>query len=108
MVALPLPVRYALRKLGHDMRNARRRRRIPVMLAAERASVSRTTLLKIEKGDPGVSIGLYATLLFVLGLVDRVQDLADPAKDSVGLRLEEERLPRRIRTIRFKPDIGDA
>ena len=54
---LPIPVRRALRKLGHDIRDARRRRRIPASIAAERASISRTTLVKIEKGDPGVAMG---------------------------------------------------
>ena len=60
-VILPLPVRHALRKLGRDIRDARRRRRIPAAIAAQRASISRTTLVKIEKGDPGVAIGIYAS-----------------------------------------------
>ena len=94
---LPIPVRRALRKLGHDIRDARRRRRIPAAIAAQRASISRTTLVKIEKGDPGVAMGLYATVLFVMGMADRIGDLADPRNDSVGLQLEEERLPQRIR-----------
>jgi len=63
---LPLPVRRALRKLGHDLRDARRRRRIPLTIAAQRASISRMTLIKIEKGDAGVALGLYATVLFVM------------------------------------------
>jgi DNA-binding XRE family transcriptional regulator len=96
-VLLPIPVKHALRKLGHDLRDARRRRRIPVAIAAQRASISRTTLVKIEKGDPGVAIGIYATVLFVMGMVERVADLADPKNDSVGLQLEEENLPQRIR-----------
>jgi hypothetical protein len=99
-VALPIPVRHALRKLGHDIRDARRRRRIPVAIAAERASISRTTLVKIEKGDPGVAIGIYATVLFVMGMVERLADLADPKSDAVGLQLEEEHLPQRIRGAR--------
>lgn len=94
---LPLPVIRALRKLGQDIRDARRRRRIPVAVAAERASISKTTWLKVEKGDPGVLAGTYAKVLFVLGLVEKLAQLADPASDSVGLRLEEEQLPRRIR-----------
>jgi hypothetical protein len=49
-VILPVPVRRALRKLGHDLRNARRRRRIPPAIAAERASIGRTTLIKNRKG----------------------------------------------------------
>jgi len=99
-VVLPIPVKRALRKLGHDLRDARRRRRIPLAIAAQRASISRTTLLKIEKGDPGVALGLYSTVLFVMGMVDRLADLADPKSDSVGLQLEEEHLPQRIRSTR--------
>jgi hypothetical protein len=97
---LPLPVTRALRKLGHDIRDARRRRRIPAEIAAQRASISRTTLVKIEKGEPGVAIGNYAIVLFVLGMTERLADLADPKGDTVGLQLEEEQLPQRIRRLR--------
>ncbi|MDP8982166.1 MAG: helix-turn-helix domain-containing protein [Acidobacteriota bacterium] len=93
----PNPVKGVLRKLGHDVRDARRRRRIPVAILAERASISRTTLHKVERGDPGVSLGAFATVLFVLGMADRLGDLADARHDSVGLALEEEHLPHRIR-----------
>ena len=94
---LPIPVRRALRKLGADIRDARRRRRIPTAVMAERAFISRMTLNKVEKGDPGVSLGIYATVLFVLGMTDRLAELADPRHDPVGLGLEAERLPQRIR-----------
>ena len=93
---LPLPVARALRKLGNDIKDARRRRRIPAEIAAARASISRTTLVKIEKGAPGVAIGNYAIALFVLGMTDRLADLADPRNDTVGLQLEAEHLPQRI------------
>src|SRR5437867_269961 len=101
--ALPLPAKRALLKLGHDIRDARRRRRIPSALAAARASVSRMTLLKVEKGDPGVAMGTYATVLFVLGLSERLAELADAAQDKAGLQLEAEHLPQRIRTRRMAP-----
>jgi hypothetical protein len=97
---VPIPVTHALRKLGHDIRDARRRRRIPSEIAAQRASISRTTLVKIEKGDPGVAIGSYAIVLFVMGMTDRLADLADPTNDAVGLQLEQEHLPQRIRRTR--------
>lgn len=93
---LSIPVQHALRKIGTDIRDARRRRRIPTAVLAERASISRTTLNKLEHGDPGVAIGTYATVLFILGLLDRFADIADAVNDSVGLALEEERLPKRI------------
>ena len=106
-VALPLNVRRALRKLGLDLSAARRRRRLSMALAAERAFISRNPLTRVEKGDPGVSMGIYASVLFVFGMEDRLGDLADAAADPVGLSLEEERLPRRIRTARPKPSSGN-
>ena len=106
-VVSPIPVRRVLRKLGSDIRDARRRRRIPVQLAAERASISRMTLLRIEKGESGVAMGSYATVLFTLGLADRLGDIADPRNDPTGLQLEEEHLPKRVRIPRQpKPTPG--
>lgn len=86
-----------LSQLGQDMRDARLRRRISVAMMAERVSVSRATLHKIEKGDPGVSIGAYAGVLLVLGMLDKLRDLASVKNDALGLELDEERLPQRIR-----------
>ena len=94
---LPLPVRRILKKLGNDIRDARLRRRIRAATMAERALISRTTFHKIERGDPGVSMGMYATVLFVLGMHDGISDLADRSRDALGLDLLEERLPQRIR-----------
>lgn len=94
---LPVPVIRALRKLGQDIRDARRRRRLPAALLAERASMSRMTLNKIESGDAGVHVGNYASVLFALGLIHRIADLVDATQDAVGRQLEEEQLPQRIR-----------
>ncbi len=96
------PLARAMRKLGSDIRDARRRRRIPVAIMAERVSISRMTLNKAERGDPGVAMGTYASILFALGMIDRLADVADPRHDSVGLALEEERLPERIRLPRVR------
>ena len=96
MESLPIPVESALRKLGADIRDARRRRRIPVAVMAQRAFISRTTLVKVEKGHPGVAIGTYAAVLFALGMIDKLRELATARSDDVGLALEEERLPKRI------------
>jgi transcriptional regulator with XRE-family HTH domain len=105
--ALPLPVRRALKKLGTDMSVARKRRNISTLLMAERAFISRNTLAKVEKGDPGVSLGIYATVLFVLGLTERLAELADPSRDSLGQDLAEKDLPKRVRARRTTFD-GDA
>ena len=94
---IPLPVLRLLRKLGNDIRDARLRRRIRTVMLAERALISRTTLHRIERGDPGVSMGNYSTVLFVLGLHDGISELADRGRDALGLDLQEERLPQRVR-----------
>jgi transcriptional regulator with XRE-family HTH domain len=99
---IPIPVRRAVRKLGQDIRDARLRRRIPTQILAERASISRMTLYNVENGDVNVSMSSYATILFALGMIDRVGDLADASEDALGRRLEEERLPKRIRLPRNK------
>jgi DNA-binding XRE family transcriptional regulator len=106
---LPIPVKSALRNLGSDIRDARLRRRIPSAVMAQRAFISRTTLVKVEKGDPGVGIGTYAAVLFALGMLERLRDLASAKTDEIGLALEEERLPKRIdlgprRTKRVQPE----
>ena len=93
----PIPVRRAVQKLGQDIRDARLRRRIPTAIMAERASISRTTLNKVEKGDPGVALGNYANVLFVLGMAERLGELADVKTDAVGLELIDAHLPQRIR-----------
>lgn len=98
--ALPVRVKRAIEKLGADISVARRRRGIGHALMAERAFISPRTLVRAEKGDPGVSIAVYASLLFVLDMTDRLAALADPAQDAAGLALEEERLPKRIRQPR--------
>jgi transcriptional regulator with XRE-family HTH domain len=98
----PIPVVRALRKLGQNISHARRRRRIPAALLAERAGINRMTLYKIERGELGVSMGAYATVLFALDLLGPIADLADVKNDPVGLSLEEERLPKRIHIRRKK------
>ncbi len=67
------------------------------------------TLHKIERGDAGVAMGSYATVLFALGLIDRLADVADPRHDSLGLELDAERLPKRVRLPKTKePDKAGA
>lgn len=96
----PIAAKRALRKLGEDLRLARRRRRIPTELMAERVGTTRATLARAEKGDSSVSVGVYASMLFVLGLIDRLGDVASVQFDDVGVALEDDKLPQRIRLKR--------
>lgn len=89
------------------MRDARKRRRLPTAIVAERAQISLPTLRRVERGDASVGFGTYATVLWVLGMSERIGQLAAPETDSIGLSLEGERLPKRIRlkrTIKSPPE----
>ncbi|MEJ1963066.1 MAG: helix-turn-helix domain-containing protein [Gammaproteobacteria bacterium] len=94
---LPPRLRRTLVKLGSDIALARRKRALTVEMMAERVGVSRTTYQKIEKGEPSVSIAVYAMALFVLGFEDALASVADASTDDTGLVLDAERLPKRVR-----------
>lgn len=94
--------RMALESLGNDVRGARLRRGIAVADLAVRAGTSPSTIARLEKGDPGVGIGVLAGILVVLGLVERLADLIDIRKDDLGLALASEQLPQRGRTYAAK------
>jgi transcriptional regulator with XRE-family HTH domain len=97
---LPRSVWDALHKIGEDLSIARRKRSLTIAMMAERVGVSLMTYRRAERGDPTVSMGVYAMALYVLGLGDRVRDLVDPRHDDQGLLLDEDNLPKRIRTRR--------
>ena len=92
----PATVRRVLRKLGADIHDARRRRRLPMAVVAERAFTSRSTLQRVEAGDTNVSIGIYAGVLQALGLLDGLSQIADISNDRVGQALASAELPKHI------------
>jgi transcriptional regulator with XRE-family HTH domain len=104
----PAAVRRILRKLGADIHDARRRRRLPMAVVAERAFTSRTTLQRIEAGDANVGIGIYAAVLQALGLLDGLGAVADISNDSVGQALASADLPERARIRRTVSKTTDA
>lgn len=101
----PLTVRRVLKKLGQDIHDARRRQRLPAEVVAERAFTTRPTLRRIEAGDYSVSIGIYASVLQALGLLDGLGELAEPSKDKHGTQMASEQLPQRIR-VRKPKDVN--
>ena len=82
---LPPAVAAAMRGLGENLAIARIRRRESQRVWAKRIGVSAPTLIRMERGDPGVSAGVYATALWLMGEVDSLADVAAPAKDRGAL-----------------------
>lgn len=80
-----------LAELGERLRLARLRRRLTTTTVAERCAISRPTLVKVERGDPSVTLGTYLRVLTIYGLDG---DLAAVAGDDVlGRRLQDLALP---------------
>ncbi len=76
-----------LADLGERLRLARLRRRYTATTVAKRSGISRTTLVKVEKGDPAVTFGTYLRVLAVYGLEADVNTLA--SDDILGRRLQD-------------------
>ncbi len=94
---LPPRVKRGMAKLGGDISRARKRRVLTTAMMAERLGVAKSTYLRIEKGDPTVSMGAYAMTFFVLGVDDPFSAILDARVDDQGLLLDAERLPKRVR-----------
>ena len=112
-----LSAQRAVASLGRNIKTARTKRRIPVKEFAERIGVSERTVIRLEKGDEGVSLGTLAMACLVLGELDLISGFLDPAADDTGLLIEQQKLPKRIDRSRGassaspkkeKPSHGDA
>lgn len=101
----PSKVRRALLRLGADIQDARKRRALSMETVADRAFTSRKTLQRVEQGDHSVSVGIYASVLNALGLLDGLAALADPVNDEIGMELAQANLPQRVssKKPRIKP-----
>jgi transcriptional regulator with XRE-family HTH domain len=78
----------ALNALGENLAIARVRRHESQRAWAKRLGVSVPTLIRLERGDPGVSAGVYATALWLVGRVQSLPELADPKHDRGALELD--------------------
>jgi hypothetical protein len=74
----PTLVQERLIEWGRCINTQRLRQRIPVADLAARLGVSRTTVLRMEKGDPGAGAGAYLTALVALGVADQLAPAAPP------------------------------
>jgi hypothetical protein len=100
---LPAQAQAALRELGAALAVARVRRRESLRGWAQRLGVSVRTLQRMEAGDPGVGMGVYAAALWLIGRADALAALADPALDrgaqEIDVQSARERLARYGRSV---------
>ena len=79
-----------LSEMGENIKLARLRRKLTMVQVCERAGISRSTLWQVEKGEPSVSMYIYAQVLFVLGLEKGILLLA--GDDVLGRKLQDNSL----------------
>jgi DNA-binding XRE family transcriptional regulator len=100
---MPMAVLAHLRELGENLSLARKRREEPLKSWARRIGVSEPTLMRMEKGDPTVSMAVYATALWLMGRDAALPDLAAPEHDRGALaqavRVARQRAVKRRTTI---------
>lgn len=99
--AMPAAVLSHLRTLGEDLAIARKRRREPQKSWAQRIGVSQPTLARMEKGDPSVSMGVYATALWLMGRSQALAECAAPEHDLGAL--EDAVRAAQARSVRRRP-----
>lgn len=85
---LPPQALVALRELGGLLAVARVRRKESLRAWAKRIGVSVRTVQRLEDGDPGVGMGVYAAALWLMGRTDALPGLADPTLDRGALELD--------------------
>jgi transcriptional regulator with XRE-family HTH domain len=88
LTSLPPAVSTALRSLGENLAIARARRKEPQRAWARRLGISVPTLIRMERGDPGVGMGIYATALWLVGRVQSLPEAADPGSDRGALEMD--------------------
>lgn len=103
--SIPPAVMNHLRLLGENLAVARKRRRESLKAWSARIGVSEPTLMRMEKGDPSVSVGVYATALWLMGRASAIPDLAAPEHDLGAL--EAAVRAAKVRSVR-KPTSIDA
>jgi len=83
--------------VADDVATWRKLRGLTQAQLADRAGISRATLLRLERGDGGVSTENLLRVMRALGILDSVVRALDPYATDVGRLRSEERLPQRVR-----------
>lgn len=83
----PFAVEQAIKRLGDNLRTARLRRNLTIQDVAAKIGTGPRAIADAEKGKLATSVGTFAALLWAVGLLPQMEDVADPAKDKEGMAL---------------------
>ena len=97
IAAPPYAVEQTLKRLGANLRTARVRRGLTVDATSKKIGTGPRAVMDAEKGKPSTGIAVFAALLWVFDLLDQLDAVADPRRDSQGQALAQSREPSRAR-----------
>lgn len=100
--SLPPTARRSIAKLGEAIRHERTRRSLTINVMAGQMGVSTSTYQRIEKGDPSVTVGMYAMALACLGRDDAISGAFQSGKDPAGTRRRVQRRSGRASNSKLK------
>lgn len=92
----------AIKKLGNDISYARRTRNISLEDFARNVGISRSTLIRLENGDPGTNLGALTAALHAIGRLEALTNIADPTNDDITFMQMKGHVPKKIGKPRAK------
>ncbi|MGO9221128.1 MAG: helix-turn-helix domain-containing protein [Streptosporangiaceae bacterium] len=95
----PIAVANGQRRIGEDLATWRRLRRLTAAQVADRAGISRYTVMRLENGE-GATMENLLRVARALGVLDQLVEAVDPYQTDVGRLRSEEALPERVRPPR--------
>ncbi len=93
---MPRALSQNLKIMGEQIMLARKRRHLSMQDIADRATVTRLTVSKVEHGDPTVSMGIYARVLFALDALGRQLQDAELLRNGWSSESHEARFNGRV------------
>lgn len=95
---VPARVRIAARRIGENLSAWRRMLGLTSEEMADKASVSRDTISRLENGDPSVSMSTFLAVLRACSILDLVEDATDPYQSDLGRARADQLIPQRVRS----------
>lgn len=99
----PAAVASGQRRMGEHLATWRRLRRLTAAQVADRAGISRHTVMRLEGGQ-GASLENLLRVARALGVLDTLTAALDPYSTDLGRLISQESLPERVRQPRARPE----
>jgi transcriptional regulator with XRE-family HTH domain len=96
MSPTPIAVASGQRRIGEHLATWRRLRRLTASQVADRAGLSRHTVMRLEHGE-GASLENLLRVARAMGVLDLLVAALDPFNTDVGRLRSSEALPQRVR-----------